>query len=271
MRFMLSAVVALSCGLSAPAFADDFDRNEIRGEIYCFPMKYAVDLIEKLANAEADKKDIVDSVLAPRFRIFDGGELPGSYFIRPKGAAGEMGTPLTIMPDGGVPDFLEKIKAADKDSDLCIKDRARAGRPGDDEGLYFEMGLMPKFINRGGSYSYAELKEGTKDGKFLYKKMIPAVARLFMPDTNHLSLRYDDLDAPVQITAFKGDEVLPAIDTIYYDDAYVFDLDDLKDMDADRLVIKGGAYELSPVPSVKTMKRFGIGEKNVDMSGEVGD
>jgi len=236
MRFMMTAIVGALVFMGSPASADDFDRDTIRGEIYCFPTKYASELVEKLDGADADRKDVVESKLAPRFRIFDGGR---------------------------VPDFLSKTQSAPDGSDLCIKDVNRVGRPGDDEGLYFEMGLTPKFKNRSGSYTYDELKEGTKDGKHLVKKMIPAVARLFMPDTDHLSLRYDDINTPLQITAFKDGEALPPIETEFYNEAHVFDLGDLKDMGADRLVIAGGPYQLSPVPSIKTMRKFGIGEKNV--------
>ena len=263
MRFMMTAIVGALVFMGSPASADDFDRDTIRGEIYCFPTKYASELVEKLDGADADRKDVVESKLAPRFRIFDGGELPQKYFIRPKDAQDEAGTALTILEDGRVPDFLSKTQSAPDGSDLCIKDVNRVGRPGDDEGLYFEMGLTPKFKNRSGSYTYDELKEGTKDGKHLVKKMIPAVARLFMPDTDHLSLRYDDINTPLQITAFKDGEALPPIETEFYNEAHVFDLGDLKDMGADRLVIAGGPYQLSPVPSIKTMRKFGIGEKNV--------
>lgn len=262
-KLLTSAVILLAAVSAQSAAADDFDRKAVRGEIYCFPAKFATELVEKLASADADKKDVVDSKLAPRFRIFDGGGLPQNYFIRPKEAEGETGTPLTILPDGRVPDFLTKVKTAPADSDLCIKDITRVGRPGNDEGLYFEMGLTPKFKNRSGNYTLEELKEGTKDGKDLLKRMLPAVARMFMPDTDHLSLRYDAIDTPPQITAFKGRQALPPIPTEFYNESHVFYLGELKDMGADRLVIAGGAYQLSPVPSVKTMRKYGIGEKNV--------
>lgn len=267
MRLLFMGLLGASLLMAGTAFADDFDRDTLRGEVYCFPAKYATDLVEKLANADAAKKDVVDSQLAPRFRIFDGGDLPQRYFIRPEEPSlSEID--MTIDPDGRVPDFLAKVQTAEAGSDLCIKDAARIGRAGDDEGLYFEMGLTPKFKNRSGNYAFEELKEGTKDGKSLYKKMIPAVARMFMPDTKHLSLRYDDISTPLKIAAFKGAEALPEIETEYYNESHVFDLDDLKDMGADRLEISGGPFQLSPVPSIKTMKKFGIGEKNVTTKTE---
>ncbi len=246
------------------AHADDFGRDAVRGEVYCMATKFAANLIEKLANADASKTDVVDIQLAPRFRIFDGGGLPERYFLRAdRKDESSAERDIVITADGRVPDFLQVVSAAPKGSALCISDKARIGRPGDDEGLYFEMGLSPKFKNVSGEYAVAELREGTKDGKSLYKKMLPSVVGLFMPRTNHLSLRYDSVETVVQITAYKDNIALPAITTEFYDEAYVFDLDDVRDMDADRLEIKGGAYQLSPVPSVKTMRKYGMGEKKV--------
>lgn len=258
LRIGTYAAMALSLTLGAPAMADDFARDKPREEVYCFPAKYATDLVEKLANADADKKDVVNSILAPRFRIFDGGELPQRFFIR-----GASETDFTLGEDGRVPDFLTKVERAENTADLCIQDINRVGRPGDDEGLYFEMGLTPKFKNRSGQYTLDELKEGASDGKSLYKKMIPKVARMFMPDTKHMSLRYDDITTPLQISSYKGDVKLEDITAELYNESHVFSLKDLKNIGADRIVIEGGTYQLSPVPSIKTMKKFGIGEKNV--------
>ncbi len=268
MKFFYSVILAMTVlsaqSAQANEFSDDYDSDSVRGEVYCIATKFAAELIEKLANADASKTDVVESQLAPRFKIFDGGELPERYFVRAdKNDKTSTERDMLITADGRVPEFLQLVSAAPKDSALCISDKARIGRPGDDEGLYFEMGLTPKFKNVSGVYTVAELREGTKDGKSLYKKMIPAIARLFMPDTDHLSLRYDSAKTAVQITAYKDGAALPAITTEFYDEAYVFDLDDIRDMDADRLEIKGGAYQLSPVPSVKTMRKYGMGKKKV--------
>lgn len=264
---LLAAASAAVCALGAsPAYGDDFDRSSVRGEVYCFPTQYAIETVSKLSAADPSKTDVIAPPLKPRFRIFDGGGLPQRYFI--KGAAE---TDFTIEADGATPDFLSKVAKAEADSDICIQDKNRIGRPGDDEGLYFEMGLTPEFINTTGRYNFAELKEGTKDGRSLYKKMIPAAARLFMPSTDHLSVRYLAKDTAFQAVAYRGGEALPPIEAEIYNDAYVFDLDDLKALKADTLEIKGGAYVLSPVPSIKTMKRFGIGEKKIYTQNETGE
>lgn len=270
MRYIFSAAIIstsmLACGF---AFADDFDREGVRGEVYCFPTKSAVETVSKLQGANEDKKNVVAPPLTPRFRIFDGGKLPQEFFLR--GDDEQMLTAFTISPDGSTPDFIPKVLSAERDSDICIKDVNRVGRPADDEGLYFEMGLTPEFKSPSGRHTIDELLEGCKDGKSLYKKMVPAAVRLLMPSADHLSLKYEAEGTPLQAVAYKGGEALPAIESEIYNDAYVFDLDDLEDMGADTLVISGGAYTLSPVPSVKTMKKFGIGEKKIYTQNEAGD
>jgi hypothetical protein len=264
--FSLAACIAVSALSAAPAFGDDFDRTSVRGEVYCFPTQYAIETVRKLQDADPSKMDVIAPPLKPRFRVFDGGGLPQRYFI-----TGAAETDFTIEADGATPDFLSKVAQADKDSDICIQDKTRMGRPGDDEGLYFEMGLTPEFKNATGRFTLAELEEGTKDGRSIYKKMIPAAARLFMPSTDHLSLRYLTAGTPFQAVAYRGGEALPPIDAELYNEAYIFDLDDLKALKADTLEIKGGDYVLSPVPSVKTMKRFGIGEKKIYTQNEAGE
>jgi hypothetical protein len=66
---------------------------------------------------------------------------------------------------------------------------------------------------------------------------------------------------PTQLRKFfaEVDGALVPVETEAYNEGYVLHFDDLKDMNAQALVIQGGAYKLSPVPDVKTMKRFGIG------------
>lgn len=263
-----AAIISASMLAYDSAFADDFNRDAVRGEVYCFPTKTAFETISKLQGADADRKDVVAPPITPRFRIFDGGELPQAYFIRDDDE--QVLANIAIQPDGSTPDFVSKIQNADLKSEICIEDVNRIGRPGDDEGLYFEMGLTPEFKNISGRYTIEELAEGCKDGRSLYKKMVPAAVRLMMPSADHLSLKYEAPHTQFQAIAYKDGEALPAIETEIYNEAYVFDLNDLEDMEADTLVISGGAYSLSPVPSVKTMKKFGVGKKKIYMKNDDG-
>lgn len=248
------AAFAAPIFMAFPVQADDFNKDGLRGETYCYPAKHAAKTIRAISSIKAERKDIVAVNMKPQFLIYDNGSLPDRYYIVDQG----QNLDFTVNANGQVPDFIEKVSQAGDDADLCIDDPARAGLSNDDESLYFEMGLTPFYKNRSGRHDMAELAEGTKDGKSQYKKMIPAAARIFMPDTRCLHIKYDKQDTPPQIMASVGGELLP-IETEYYNEGYVLHFDDLIKMDAEALIIQGGSYKLSPVPSVKTMKRFGIG------------
>ena len=260
MRFReFLSISAIGAMLIAPmAQADDFDREGLKGLVSCFPAKYAVDINEKLSEKSADRRDVVDIIMAPKFKIYDGGQLPNRFFLKSEDSE----TEFTVKPNGDVPDFLSLVSAAKGEGDICIQDAARKDRPSDDEGLYFEMGLTPYYKSDGPRYSYQQLKEGTKDAKSLCKVMVPSVARMFMPDTDHLSVQYDSADAAPDITAFKDGNVIGKVTATAYGDGYVFAIDKLKDMGADSIEITG-PHKLGVVPSLKAMKRFGIGKKKL--------
>jgi len=153
--------------------------NKLRGDVFCFPAKDVSKLVDRLGEVKQERRDIVDVEINPKFLIKDGGDWPERFFLRTKST--EIAVPIE-KPSGLTPTFLEQAYAY-PESDICVADKARADRPENDEGLYFEMGLSPLFHNRSGLHEMAELKEGTKDGKKFYKKMIPAAVRMFMPDT----------------------------------------------------------------------------------------
>ena len=246
-----------SASLSETATAGEFDREGVRGDTYCFPAKFAVDLIKKFSNVKPSKTDVVAINMKPQFLIYDGGNLPDRYYLKRRdGSEAE----FSIATDGAVPDFLSKVASAGKKDDLCIDDKARAGLDADDESLYFEMGLTPYFHNTSGAHTLAELQEGAKDGRSLYKKMIPGAVRMFMPSTSHLSVKPANANTRPTIVALKDGVVLGTIDTVYYNEAYVFSCDVVEDMGADSIRIEGGPYRMAPVPSIKTMKKYGIGK-----------
>ena len=104
-----------------------------------------------------------------------------------------------------------------------------------------------------------ELKEGTEDGKNFYKKMIPGALAMFMPDTDYLAVKYEDRSAPLRAFA-----VLDGVETLMkgekVKDFYVISFEDMEDWKAEGLVVKGGPYNLQPVPSPSVMRRFGWGQ-----------
>lgn len=245
----LAAVVVLSSVTMAHG------AEKLRGDVYCFPAKDVPKLVQKLGEVDSSRRDVVDVALKPKFLIKDGGDWPERFFIRTQ--TNEIDVPVE-KPSGATPTFL-KVATDNAHGDVCVADKARAHRPENDEGLYFEMGLSPLFHNRTGRHDMAELKEGTKDGKSFYKKMIPAAVSMFMPDTKYLAIRYDDLRLTSEVYA-SVDGVETPLTPEPHKDMHVVSFEELKKLGADALIIKGGGYQLQPTVSVKTMKRFGWGE-----------
>ena len=234
-----------------------FGADTLRGEVFCFPAKDVPKIVDNLKEVDKDRRDVVDVNIAPRFIIKDGGDWPERFFLRTE--TGEIEIPFKT-PSGDTPSFIPKVYANPK-SDVCVADKARAMRPEYDEGLYFEMGLSPLFHNRSGRHAMKELKEGTKDGKKFYKKMIPAVARMFMPDTDYLAVKYEDMrQTGAEIFAVTEAGAIPLTAELHKE-MHVISFEALEDMKASALLIKGGAYHLQPTVSVATMKRFGWGQE----------
>jgi len=245
-------LLTLSSVFALPAYAAD----ELRGETFCFPAKDVPKLVDELSEIEEKRRDVVDVRLEPRFIIKDGGVWPDRFYLA---KAGELVTELPFSRDtGAVPNFIEATQAR-PDTDICVDDPTRAERPADDEGLYFEMGLSPLFHNESGLHDFAELKEGAKDGKKFYKKMLPGAVALFMPDTDYFAIKMEAREAQPTVWALTEDGEAPLnIETVK--DMWIVSLDELEDLDATGMVVNGGDYTLQPVPSPKTLRRFGWGD-----------
>lgn len=241
------------CSFSTSAFAASMP---VRGETFCFPAKDVPKLVRGLGEVEAERRDIVDVRLQPRFIIKDEGVWPERFYLAKDGAL------VTEMPfsreTGAVPTFIEATTAR-PDTDICVDDPTRATRPVDDEGLYFEMGLSPLFKSTPGQHSLAELEEAAKDGKSFYKKMLPSALAIFMPDTDYFAIRMMDRKVMPMVMVMIG-EMKQALKLEAVNDMWVVSLDDIENLKATHLVIDGGEYDLQPVPSPKTMRRFGMAD-----------
>lgn len=240
-------------GTATGAFADT---AELRGETFCFPAKDVPKLVNELAEVKESRRNIVDVRLQPRFIIKDEGVWPDRFYLAKDG---ELVTELPFSREtGAVPTFI--AAASDRpDTDICVDDPTRADRPEDDEGLYFEMGLSPLFKTTTGQHSLAELQEGAKDGKKFYKKMLPSAVSIFMPDTDYFAIKMVDRNALPTATALTGDIQKP-LNMEAVNDMWVVSLDVIEDAGAESIIISGGAYDLQPVPSPKTLRRFGMGD-----------
>lgn len=254
-RALITTSILFSSLFMASTFAGAAS-VEKRGENFCFPTKKAIKVVDELSEVKSQYRDVVDVNIDPRFLIKDGGVWPDEFYL------GEAGKPVKVLPfsktDGRVDGFMAAARAY-PETDICVDDPTRADKPADDEGLYFEMGLSPYFHNHSGHYDMAELKEGTEDGKKFYKKMIPGALAMLMPDTDYLAVKYEDSSAPLRAyVLLDGVETLMKGEKLK--DFYVISFKDMEAWKAEGLVIKGGPYNLQPVPSPSIMRRFGWGQ-----------
>jgi len=261
MKLLVGSAATICLGQAAYAqTAADSAARDTRGEIYCFPAKGVPKMVERIDSVDAKRRDVVDVKIDPKFIIKDGGVWPDAFYLAKNG---EILIDMPISrPDGRVANFIEAIKSA-PNSDICVVDPTRADKPEDDEGLYFEMGLSPYFHTSTGEHGIEDLIEGSKDAKTFYKKMIPAALRMFMPDTDYLAVKYDDVkrqapEATAEIYArVNGQDV--AVGTERHKEMFVVSGEALKEMGASALIVRGGDYALLPVPSPSIMRRFGWG------------
>ena len=224
----------------------------LRGETVCFPADKVPKLVKKLSKVRADRRNIVDVRLKPRFIIKDGGGWPEQFYLSKDG---ELVTDLPFSREtGAVEDFIGATSAR-PDTDICIDDPSRADHHEDDDGLYFEMGLSPLFKTTRGTHSLAELVEGAKDGKKFYKKILPDVVSVFMPNTDYFAIKMIDRNATPRVFV-QTDHVETEMSLVAVNDMWVISLDDILATEASALIVRGGAYDLQPVPSPKVLRKF---------------
>ncbi len=255
---MKYAITLLAVTVSALTFQTTFAKDvKTRGETFCFPAKDVQKLVEKLSTIEAKRRDVVDVRLKPRFIIKDGGIWPERFYLAEDDAV-LMELPFS-RETGDVPNFL-MAAVANPDSDICIQDPTRAERPEDDEGLYFEMGLSPYFKTATGTHNLVDLEKAAKDGKKFYKVMLPGWAALLMPDADYFAIKMlEPGTTPMAFTSTANGEV--AIESEVVKEMWVVSLDDIEAASGSNLIVRGGAYNMQPVPSPKNLRRFGWGEK----------
>lgn len=251
---ILPFVLSVLCGTSSAAYAGDV---KLRGETFCYPAKDVPKIVGELAKVKPKRRDIVDVRLNPRFIIKDGGVWPEKFYLA---KAGEIVTDIPFSrATGAVPTFIEAASAR-PDTDICIDDPTRAHLP-PDEGLYFEMGLAPLFKTTNGQHSIAELREGAKDAKKFYKKMVPDIVSIFLPDPEYFAIRMADRTAVPTAFANTGHSEV-ALPLVAVNDMWVVSLNDITDNQAKSLDVRGGAYDLQPVPSPKILRKFVVRKSN---------
>lgn len=254
-------LIGVSMVAIAPlGFAQDKDQDadaavELREETRCFPAKGIRDFVGRFDSLEASKRDTIDVFFEPEIVIKDEGTYPDRYFLKQDDAEID----LPINEEGEVPNFVEVVKNSAETAEICVQDKARAGTPVDQTGFNFSLPMSIRHIKADGTYDLATLEDGLKDGKSFYKKMVGGAMALLVPKMTHILIIYEEDTTSPQIQALNGEAELEGLKSELFQGAYVVKYKDLKKMGATHLQISGGEHSVAPVPSIKTMKKFGIG------------
>ena len=80
--------------------------------------------------------------------------------------------------------------------------------------------------------------------------------RMLVPSLKYVMIEYDVEDTPPQFTAMKSDMPVAGLEHETFCDLAMIKVKDLEKLGADGLKVMGGSYNLTPVPGVKTLKRF---------------
>jgi hypothetical protein len=255
-RSQLCAALLLTAFLpTGHALADDKDVEvELRPETICRPFDGAVEAIDDFGKVKDKYRDVVDVIPRPRFKVTDDGPLPERVYFA---SADRPDADVRVGPDG-VMEGLIDVARANPESELCVKDPSRAGQPQrEDSGLDFVLGALPQFTNRTGTFTLAELQEGTKDGRRFFKKMAPSLVSFMVPKLTHVSVShpFDDEDNLPTVEAFTGDVSLGPVAMERFDVSQLIEVDVLEEMGADRIVVTGD-HRLYPVPDADTMRKY---------------
>lgn len=257
MKHLIHISLALSCLALAPVSGaqDGEDPVELREETRCFAASNITGFVKRFDDLDASKRDSVDASIRPAIIINDEGDYPDRLYVQ----HGEQQDDVAIEGEGRMPTLIPLLKTAHEESEICLEDKARAGTPVSEPGASFNMSFSIRHINTSGTYAMAELEDGLKDGKSFYKKMVGGAMALLVPKMTHVVVAYEDDEANPQIDAYKGEERLGEFNIELFDGGHVIRLKDLKKLGATHLKVSGGEHFVSPAPSIKTMKRFGLG------------
>jgi len=240
------------------AFASEAE--DIAAGIKCMPAKKIIKLMRKFDGMKPDKKDTVGVIPEMRLTANENSTLPDRVYFR----EGPAEHNFNMDEDGVVTDFA-RIGTLSKKGELCMQGPQFIGKAEGESGISLAMAFDVKFKNTSGNHSMNELIDGTKDGKSHFKKMFPGPMALLVPKMTHVGVTYlaDDgittQQAP-QIYAVKDGEIIEGLLVENFGSMFVVGLEDMQNLGADGLRIKGGAYELTPIPSTEKMKKLGFAD-----------
>ena len=254
MRYLI-VMVLLLIPFKMSYASSETEAKELRDELTCFPISGISDFARKFENLKTSKIDTVNMFFEAYLRIKDEGSLPERVYV--KNEDNEFN--LNFSREGKVVN-IERIIRAENGSDLCAYDPIRAGTLKNGDTLEFDMDSDVRFIENNGYHTTNTLEDGLKDARFLFKKMVPGPAKIFVPKFTHLLVSAIDEKDSIYFEAVNNDNNKIPISTESYCGDKVIKFKDLNALDAKGINIKGGAYMLYPIPDLETLASFSEGE-----------
>ena len=211
----------------------------------CFPVENATNLL-KVTNLKSDQRDTVDSFLEAYFVDVEMRSLPMKLYLKYDGSRDE----FFVNEKGQVLDFHAKVLDAPKYANICGLTQT-SGKIG------VAMSTSVHFKNRTGMYTFAEIFDGLKDGKSHHKNNLGGIKAMFVPRMTHVAIIYDNREISSNVSvSVNGSNI--DVETTSYGEMHVIEAERLKELKPDFLIIRGGPYNLFPVPSIQKMKSLGI-------------
>ncbi len=261
-KFIVMALIISTGALSSVAHAQETSavKPDPQDNEKCFPFKGIGKYYKKMTSLKPARMNTLEAVMSAKFiRADETAPLP-EFWARVDGSD----TPFKISADGTVTDFHSVAGSLPKAAELCGKVITPAGEK---PKVGLEMDSDIRFKNLTGPYSLGELQDGVADGKSFYKKMMPAPMALLVPKMTHVMVIYDDENTVADLRFTQAGVAVSSPPIEKFSKAYVINLEDIEASGADTMVVGGGPFMLSPVPSVKKMKSLGFGDDE-DESGD---
>lgn len=261
-RLLYAALASLL--LPTSALADDGGAERLMETEWCLPITRLSKNLRKFEKLKPEKRDRVGPILTYVFTLKEGELPPERLELRDGGQTRVI--PLTRKDRKMESANLAPLVQSARDTgEVCIIDPAREGRPMKEAGYNLAFGFDIQFTDTPGTHSLEDLKDGGKDGRSHWKKMVGAMG-FIMPKFDHVAVSGDDDDPPA-VTALREGEALGTLEGEFLEGARLIDLDDIEDMGAGAIRVEAADYRLTPSPDAKTVRRF-MGGGDDDKGGE---
>lgn len=223
------------------------------GDEFCFPADDIIKTLEKFDSLNLEKRDTVGADLRVSIELEDGEVMPEQVELRD----GDKTAPVVFDEENRSIGLASQARIASRDSKLCFVDPPRAARTHADRGYAIDFGMGVRFLSAPGQHTLDEIKDGLKDGRSHYKKMVGAMG-FMVPKFDHIAIANDEETPPtVWATADGIDIGEPAFEL--YDGARMISLDTLEEMGAHGIRVDG-VYRMTPSPDAKTVAKFAGGD-----------